>query len=156
MGCLQAQCASLRITDCGQLLREAGRDAILRDDVCTAQCGFLLQDDSPVPSGQDSLDIVFTTTLPPPISLDSQHHNVPHTALVPPLPVLQPPPRRSQRTQLPNAFGGGFSQLPDLSRFLGWVNFVCKTRHRGESHTVTVSTGQEPHKRTKDVPVSLC
>lgn len=117
--CLQAQCASLRITDCGQLLREASRDAILRDDVCTAQCGFLLQDDSSVPSGQDSLDIVFTTTLPPPISLDSQSRSLPQTALVPPSPVLGPPPRRSQRTRLRNAFDGGFSQLPDLSRFLG-------------------------------------
>lgn len=117
--CLQAQCASLRITDCGQLLREASRDAILRDDVCTAQCGFLLQDDSSVPSGQDSLDVVFTTTLPPPVSLDSQSRSLPQTALVPPLPVLHPPPRRSQRTRLRNAFGGGFSQLPDLSRFLG-------------------------------------
>ncbi|KAL6261733.1 hypothetical protein P5V15_006822 [Pogonomyrmex californicus] len=36
------QCASLRVTDCNQLLREASREAILRDDVCTAQCGFVL------------------------------------------------------------------------------------------------------------------
>ncbi|XP_021931926.1 peroxidasin homolog [Zootermopsis nevadensis] len=114
-----AQCASLRITDCGQLLREASRDAIQRDDVCTAQCGFLLQDDSPISSGQDSLDIVFTTTLPPSIPLDSRARNSPNTALVPPLPVLQLPPRRSQRTQQPNAFGGGFRQVSDLSRFLG-------------------------------------
>jgi hypothetical protein len=119
MDCLQAQCASLRITDCGQLLREASRDAILRDDVCTAQCGFLLQDDASVPSGQDSLDVVFTTTLPAPIAVDSRSRNLPNTALVPPLPVLQAPPRRSQRTQLPNAFGGAFRQVPDLSRFLG-------------------------------------
>ncbi|XP_045497152.1 heme peroxidase 2 [Colias croceus] len=34
-----AQCASLRITDCAQLSREWPRDAIQRDDVCTAQCG---------------------------------------------------------------------------------------------------------------------
>lgn len=40
--CFQTQCASLRITDCNQLLREASREAILRDDVCTAQCGFVL------------------------------------------------------------------------------------------------------------------
>ncbi|XP_033611688.1 uncharacterized protein LOC111875414 [Cryptotermes secundus] len=113
-----AQCASLRITDCGQLLREASRDAILRDDICTAQCGFLLQDGSAVPSVQDSVDIVFTTTVPPPISLRSQSRNLP-TALVPPLPALQTSPRRSQRTQLANTFGGGFEQLPDLSRFLG-------------------------------------
>lgn len=115
---LQAQCASLRVTDCGQLLREASRDDILRDDVCTAQCGFLLQDNPPVTSDQDNADVVFTTTLPPPISLHSQSRNLP-TALVPPLPAFQTPPRRSQRTQLPNAFGGGFRQSPDFSRFLG-------------------------------------
>ncbi|XP_066600393.1 uncharacterized protein [Prorops nasuta] len=40
------QCASLRVTDCNQLLREASREAILRDDVCTAQCGFLLAADT--------------------------------------------------------------------------------------------------------------
>lgn len=39
---LQTQCASLRVTDCDRLLREASREAILRDDVCTAQCGFAL------------------------------------------------------------------------------------------------------------------
>ncbi|CAH1969751.1 unnamed protein product [Acanthoscelides obtectus] len=36
-------CASLRITDCRQLLREWSKDAILHDEVCTAQCGFLLR-----------------------------------------------------------------------------------------------------------------
>lgn len=133
MDWLQAQCASLRITDCGQLLREASRDAIQRDDVCTAQCGFLLQDDSPISSGQDSLDIVFTTTLPPSIPLDSRARNLPNTALVPPLPVLQLPPRRSQRTQQPNAFGGGFRQVSDLSRFLGWITHMCNYK----SGTVT-------------------
>lgn len=38
-----AQCASLRITDCSQLAREWPRDVILRDDVCSAQCGLVLQ-----------------------------------------------------------------------------------------------------------------
>ncbi|XP_049868961.1 heme peroxidase 2 isoform X2 [Pectinophora gossypiella] len=38
-----AQCASLRITDCAQLLREWPREAVLRDDVCTAQCGGAAQ-----------------------------------------------------------------------------------------------------------------
>ncbi|KAJ8926678.1 hypothetical protein NQ314_020927 [Rhamnusium bicolor] len=36
-------CASLRVTDCRQLLREWTKEAILRDEVCTAQCGFLLR-----------------------------------------------------------------------------------------------------------------
>lgn len=39
----QPQCASLRITDCAQLAREWPRDAILRDEVCNAQCGLVLQ-----------------------------------------------------------------------------------------------------------------
>lgn len=38
-----AQCASLRITDCAQLAREWPRESILRDDVCSAQCGLVLQ-----------------------------------------------------------------------------------------------------------------
>lgn len=38
-----AQCASLRITDCAQLAREWPREVILRDDVCSAQCGLVLQ-----------------------------------------------------------------------------------------------------------------
>lgn len=40
---LQAQCASLRITDCAQLAREWSREAILADDICSAQCGLVLQ-----------------------------------------------------------------------------------------------------------------
>ncbi|CAH1116127.1 unnamed protein product [Phaedon cochleariae] len=44
-------CASLRITDCRQLMREWSREAILRDEVCTAQCGFLLRGRSSVPRG---------------------------------------------------------------------------------------------------------
>ena len=42
----QPQCASLRITDCAQLAREWQRDVILRDDVCSAQCGLVLQSTS--------------------------------------------------------------------------------------------------------------
>ncbi|XP_037051362.1 uncharacterized protein LOC119085170 [Bradysia coprophila] len=41
------QCASLRITDCNQLAREWSREAILADDVCSAQCGFQLQGQAP-------------------------------------------------------------------------------------------------------------
>ncbi|ERL88558.1 hypothetical protein D910_05943 [Dendroctonus ponderosae] len=36
-------CASLKITDCSQLLREWSKSNILRDEVCTAQCGYLLR-----------------------------------------------------------------------------------------------------------------
>lgn len=33
----------MRITDCSQLAREWPRETILRDDVCAAQCGLVLQ-----------------------------------------------------------------------------------------------------------------
>ncbi|XP_060522685.1 uncharacterized protein LOC132699805 [Cylas formicarius] len=36
-------CASLKVTDCVQLLREWSKQDILRDEVCTAQCGFVLR-----------------------------------------------------------------------------------------------------------------
>ncbi|KAK9883031.1 hypothetical protein WA026_001241 [Henosepilachna vigintioctopunctata] len=39
------QCASLKVTDCNQLLREWPREAVMRDEVCTAQCGFFLHRD---------------------------------------------------------------------------------------------------------------
>ncbi|KAK6624368.1 hypothetical protein RUM44_011227 [Polyplax serrata] len=38
------QCASLRVADCNQLVKDWTREAVLLDDVCTAQCGFLLQE----------------------------------------------------------------------------------------------------------------
>lgn len=40
--CFKAQCASLRITDCGQLIRQWPKEAILRDEVCNSQCGIYL------------------------------------------------------------------------------------------------------------------
>lgn len=55
----QPQCASLRITDCAQLAREWPRDVILRDDVCSAQCGLTLQNQQkPQARGQrESVDL---------------------------------------------------------------------------------------------------
>ncbi|XP_043527129.1 uncharacterized protein LOC122537740 [Frieseomelitta varia] len=86
------QCASLRITDCNQLLREASREAILRDDVCTAQCGFVLAATEPTSRLQQ-----FTTP-------NSFPGFVPH--------------RNSLRSvQTPVSFNG--FKLPDLSQFIG-------------------------------------
>ncbi|XP_028142829.2 uncharacterized protein LOC114336668 [Diabrotica virgifera virgifera] len=42
-----ANCASLKVTDCHRLLRFWSREAVLKDEVCTAQCGFLLRESSP-------------------------------------------------------------------------------------------------------------
>ncbi|KOX68884.1 Peroxidasin [Melipona quadrifasciata] len=90
-GCQITQCASLRITDCNQLLREASREAILRDDVCTAQCGFVLAATEPTSRLQ------FTT--PNSFPGFAQHRNS----------------LRSVPT--PVSFNG--FKLPDLSQFIG-------------------------------------
>lgn len=39
-------CASIKVTDCSQLLLEWSKEAISRDEVCAAQCGFLLKPSS--------------------------------------------------------------------------------------------------------------
>lgn len=90
-----AQCASLRITDCSQLVREWSRDAILRDDICTAQCGFLLHDAQSLPSS-------IRTQRGHPIAPD----------------LVPPPPRQTRSHQHSTATFPGF-KFPDLSQFVG-------------------------------------
>ncbi|XP_023288072.1 uncharacterized protein LOC105701787 [Orussus abietinus] len=85
------QCASLRVTDCNQLLREASREAILRDDVCTAQCGFVLA------TSESTSRLQFTT----PSSFPGFHHA-----------------RNNLRSSPTPASFNGF-KLPDLSQFIG-------------------------------------
>ncbi|XP_062547595.1 uncharacterized protein LOC134213069 [Armigeres subalbatus] len=86
------QCASLRITDCAQLAREWPRDVILRDDVCSAQCGLVLQNG---PQGRQL-----------PINLRSQNsQRVSRSRVV------------QQQTTGPVSFQG--FQFPDLSQFIG-------------------------------------
>lgn len=85
------QCASLRVTDCNQLLREASREAILRDDVCTAQCGFVLA------ASEASSRLQFTT----PSSF-----------------AAFAPQRNTLRSSPTPATFNGF-KLPDLSQFIG-------------------------------------
>lgn len=57
------QCASLRVTDCNRLIQEWSKDDILRDDVCTAQCGFQLRGEN-IQSGRASN--INTDLVPPP------------------------------------------------------------------------------------------
>nr|CAD7197864.1 unnamed protein product [Timema douglasi] len=104
-----AQCASLRVTDCSQLLREATRVAILRDDVCVAQCGFLLNSES----GKKDRIVLTTTGSPRPL----HGRSLPPTELVPPPPKTRPPPLR-RRLPPPTPTFGDF-KLPNLSSFVG-------------------------------------
>lgn len=89
----QPQCASLRITDCAQLAREWPRDVILRDDVCSAQCGLVLQNGGP--QGRQL-----------PINLRGQNsQRVSRSRVV------------QQQTSVPISFQG--FQFPDLTQFIG-------------------------------------
>ncbi|KAL0122530.1 hypothetical protein PUN28_007320 [Cardiocondyla obscurior] len=88
------QCASLRVTDCNQLLREASREAILRDDVCTAQCGFVL-----AASESNARFQQFTTPSGPGFSGFPPHTN------------------NLRSSPTPTSFNG--FKLPDLSQFIG-------------------------------------
>lgn len=104
----QAQCASLRVTDCNQLLREWSKDAVLRDEVCTTQCGFLLRDTTTQSSGGSApQDITFTTNGPPPNSRPGGRRLPPSIDLIP------PPPRQLRRNRIP-----GFTGFK-ISPFLG-------------------------------------
>ncbi|XP_029172750.1 uncharacterized protein LOC114941788 [Nylanderia fulva] len=88
------QCASLRVTDCNQLLREASREAILRDDVCTAQCGFVL-------AATES-------------STRLQQFTTPSSSGFPGFP---PHTNNLRSSPTPASFNG--FKLPDLSQFIG-------------------------------------
>ncbi|XP_055548118.1 uncharacterized protein LOC129731820 [Wyeomyia smithii] len=87
------QCASLRITDCAQLAREWPRDVILRDDVCSAQCGLVLQNGG-----------------------NAQARQIPINLRPPPQRVS-----RSRVVQQQAAIAVGFQgfQFPDLTQFIG-------------------------------------
>ncbi|XP_065073904.1 uncharacterized protein LOC135697958 isoform X1 [Ochlerotatus camptorhynchus] len=87
------QCASLRITDCAQLSREWPRDVILRDDVCSAQCGLVLQNSAP--QGRQ-----LPINLRPPTS-----QRVSRSRVV------------QRQTAVPVSFQG--FQFPDLTQFIG-------------------------------------
>ena len=42
ISCFQAQCQSLKINNCPQLIFEFGADAVRRDNICKTQCSFAL------------------------------------------------------------------------------------------------------------------
>lgn len=89
----------MRVHDCSQLMREAGRDAILRDEVCAAQCSSLLLN-SPGPTLEALEDIVSLTTHKP---LRGRAQDFLPSGLIPPPPG---PPRRPaiRSFKLPDIF----------------------------------------------------
>lgn len=91
--CLQGNCASIKVTDCSQLLLEWSKEAISRDEVCAAQCGFLLK---PSSSQQAPFGLV-----PPPLRNSRGK------------PLNRPP-----RFPLASSFDFSGFKFPDLSPFI--------------------------------------
>ena len=93
-----AQCQSLRVNNCRQLISEVGVEAVRRDNICKTQCTFALNSPSPVNSivNEGSL----TAPLPP-----TPQRPVPPLANVPQRPGV-PVPVRQLRPPLRPGFSG--------------------------------------------------
>ena len=95
-----AQCQSLRVNNCRQLISEVGVEAVRRDNICKTQCTFALN--SPPPVNNIVNDGTLTAPLPP-----SQQR--PSLSSLSSLPLNNLPPRPSvpirpqvpQRPQVP-------------------------------------------------------
>ena len=74
-----AQCQSLRVNNCRQLISEVGVEAVRRDNICKTQCTFALN--SPPPVNNVVNDGTLTAPLPP-------------SPARPPLPLASGPPPR--------------------------------------------------------------
>ena len=84
-----AQCQSLRVNNCRQLISEVGVEAVRRDNICKTQCTFALN--SPPPVNNVVNDGTLTAPLPPtPQRPSLPLSNVPPR---PAVPIRQLPPR---------------------------------------------------------------
>ena len=88
---LQAQCQSLKINNCPQLIEEFGAEAVRRDNICKTQCSFVLNS---LLSGED---VFFgeTDTLQAPGAGSHTRPHFPHEKdKRPRQPKRQPPPKK--------------------------------------------------------------
>ena len=86
-----AQCQSLRVNNCRQLISEVGVEAVRRDNICKTQCTFALN--SPPPVNNIVSDGTLTAPLPPSQQRPAVPANREQAAPRPNLPLRQIPPR---------------------------------------------------------------
>ena len=96
----QAECQSLRVNNCRQLIAEVGVEAVRRDNICKTQCSFALTSPVPVANLVQTAEGTLTAPLPPkrggrdhPPHLPRPPSGVPSR----PLPQAPPPPPRVPR-----------------------------------------------------------
>ena len=61
----QAECQSLRVNNCRQLIAEVGVEAVRRDNICKTQCSFALTSPLPVANLVQTAEGTLTAPLPP-------------------------------------------------------------------------------------------
>ena len=61
----QAECQSLRVNNCRQLIAEVGVEAVRRDNICKTQCSFALTSPVPVANLVQTAEGTLTAPLPP-------------------------------------------------------------------------------------------
>jgi len=95
-----AECQSLRVNNCRQLIAEVGVEAVRRDNICKTQCSFALTSPVPVANLVQTAEGTLTAPLPPkrggrdhPPHLPRPPSGVPSR----PLPQAPPPPPRVPR-----------------------------------------------------------
>jgi len=94
-----AECQSLRVNNCKQLIAEVGVEAVRRDNICKTQCSFALNSPKPQSNLVQTSEGTLTAPLPPPpspsrpiISKPSIPAN-PSRPGTPSRPIIPPPPR---------------------------------------------------------------
>ena len=103
-----AQCQSLRVNNCRQLISEVGVEAVRRDNICKTQCTFALN--SPPPVNNIVSDGTLTAPLPPSQQRPAVPANRDQGPPRPNLPIRPIPQRAPQAPLRPGFFppvGGG-------------------------------------------------
>ena len=97
-----AQCQSLRVNNCRQLISEVGVEAVRRDNICKTQCTFALN--SPPPVNNIVSDGTLTAPLPPAQQRPGVGSNREQAPPRPSLPLRQIVPPRPQAPLRPGFF----------------------------------------------------
>ncbi len=95
----QAQCQSLKINNCPQLILEFGEEAVSRDNICKTQCSFVLNGGAGNILGFDPFSDTLQAPLPSPGTLQPPPPPQQQQQQLPP--QRSPPPRHRQQQQQP-------------------------------------------------------
>lgn len=149
--CPQAECQSLRVNNCRQLIAEVGVEAVRRDNICKTQCSFAFstppESIAPVTTLLPGVDSVLTAPLPPnPPQTPSQgprsaqaRPNLPRV----PSPPLPPRPLPPLRAATPSASSSFFTS-PTATRSASGGGLQVVNSGGGGTPTTNQGSGPPP------------